>query len=87
MRDDNVFHLLLDVEVLLGLMTALPATDKRRQRLLRAIETAFNALDLYDVAIGSLVRSFTFELRSADGAIARAAVRFACARARVQTKC
>ena len=49
-RDDNVFHLLLDVEVLLGLMTALPATDKRRQRLLREIESAFNALDLYDVA-------------------------------------
>ncbi len=49
-RDDNVFHLLLDVEVLLGLMTALPATDKRRQRLLREIEAAFNTLDLYDVA-------------------------------------
>ena len=49
-RDDNVFHLLLDVEVLLGLMTALPTTDKRRQRLLREIEAAFNALDLYDVA-------------------------------------
>lgn len=49
-RDDNVFHLLLDVEVLLGLMAALPATDKRRQRLLREIESAFNALDLYDVA-------------------------------------
>ena len=49
-RDDNVFHLLLDVEVLLGLMAALPTTDKRRQRLLREIESAFNALDLYDVA-------------------------------------
>jgi len=49
-RDDDVFHLLLDVEVLLGLMTALPTTDKRRQRLLRELETAFNALDLYDVA-------------------------------------
>ncbi|MGB8857914.1 MAG: glycoside hydrolase family 38 C-terminal domain-containing protein [Ilumatobacteraceae bacterium] len=49
-RDDNVFHLLLDVEVLLGLMTALAPTDKRRQRLLREIEAAFNALDLYHVA-------------------------------------
>jgi len=49
-RDDNVFHLLLDVEVLLGLMTALAPTDKRRQRLLRQLETAFNALDLRDVA-------------------------------------
>ncbi len=49
-RDDAVFHLLLDVEVLLGLMSALPATDKRRQRLLREIEAAFNLLDL--TAIG-----------------------------------
>ena len=50
LRNDDVFHLLLDVEVLLGLMAALPATDKRRQRLLRELETAFNAIDLYDVA-------------------------------------
>ncbi|MDO8363319.1 MAG: alpha-mannosidase, partial [Actinomycetota bacterium] len=50
LRNDDVFHLLLDVEVLLGLMTSLPATDKRRHRLLRQIETAFNALDLHDVA-------------------------------------
>ena len=49
-RDDGVFHLLLDVEVLLGLMAALPATDKRRQRLLRELEAAFDALDLHDVA-------------------------------------
>ncbi len=45
-RDDEVFHLLLDVEVLLGLMTSLPAADKRRQRLLRELEAAFNLLDL-----------------------------------------
>ena len=49
-RDDEVFHLLLDVEVLLGVMAALPAADKRRQRLLRQLETAFNALDLYNVS-------------------------------------
>ncbi|MBP9051143.1 MAG: alpha-mannosidase [Ilumatobacteraceae bacterium] len=53
-RNDDVFHLLLDVEVLLGLMTSLPATDKRRQRLLRDLEAAFNVLDLYDIA-GSAV--------------------------------
>ena len=44
LRDDEVFHLLLDVEVLLGLMTALPATDKQRQRLLRELERAFDAI-------------------------------------------
>jgi len=49
-RNDNVFHLLLDVEVLLGLFTALAPTDKRRQRLLREMEAAFNTLDLYDIA-------------------------------------
>jgi alpha-mannosidase len=50
LRNPDVFHMLLDVEVLLGLMAALPATDKRRQRLLRQLEQAFDALDLYDVA-------------------------------------
>jgi alpha-mannosidase len=35
--------------VLLGLMTALPATDKRRQRLLRELEAAFNLIDMHDV--------------------------------------
>ena len=35
-------------------MTSLPATDKRRQRLLRDLEAAFNVLDLYDIA-GSAV--------------------------------
>ena len=48
-RDDNVFHLLLDVEVLLGLLSALPATDKRRQRVLRELEAAFDTLDLDNV--------------------------------------
>ena len=54
LRNDNVFHLLLDLEVLLGLFTALSATDKRRQRLLREMESAFNALDLYDI-VGTAV--------------------------------
>ncbi len=49
-RDDNVFHLLLDIEVLLGLFTALAPTEKRRQRVLRELEAAFNAIDLYDIA-------------------------------------
>jgi alpha-mannosidase len=55
-RNDDVFHLLLDVEVLLGLMAALPVADKRRQRLLRELEGAFGALDLCDVA-GTAVRA------------------------------
>jgi len=46
LRDDQVFHLLLDVEVLLGVVAALPATDKRRQRLLRDLQRAFDLLDL-----------------------------------------
>jgi alpha-mannosidase len=50
LRDDNVFHLLLDVEVLLGTMVSLPATDKRRQRLLRVLEHACNTIDLANVA-------------------------------------
>jgi alpha-mannosidase len=50
LRDDTVFHLLLDVEVLLELMAALPATAPRRQRLLRELQAAFDALDLTDVA-------------------------------------
>ncbi len=71
-RDDNVFHLLLDVEVLLGLFTALAPTDKRRQRLLRELETAFNSLDLYDIA-GSAVAARTLlqpalALHARDGA-------------------
>ncbi len=49
LRDDDVFHLLLDVEVLLGLMAALPANDKRRQRLLRELAAAFDAIDMDDV--------------------------------------
>jgi alpha-mannosidase len=49
LRDDDVYHLLLDVEVLLGVFSRLHATDKRRQRLLRQLEAAFNAIDLDDI--------------------------------------
>jgi alpha-mannosidase len=45
-RDREVFHLLLDAEVLLGLMTALAPADKRRQRLLRELTAAFDLIDL-----------------------------------------
>lgn len=49
-RDDTAFHLLLDVDVLLGLAAAMPATEARRIRILRQLEAAFNVLDLDDVA-------------------------------------
>jgi alpha-mannosidase len=71
-RDDEVYHLLLDAEVLLGLMTALPAKDKRRQRLLRQLQAAFDALDL--TAIGRTAPEArrllqpALELRARDGA-------------------
>lgn len=48
LRDDDVFHLLLDAEVLLGLLTALPAGSRRREKLLRALERAFDAIDMSD---------------------------------------
>ncbi|MFZ9627874.1 MAG: alpha-mannosidase [Ilumatobacteraceae bacterium] len=46
LRSADVFHLLLDVEVLLGLMAALPASSPRRQRLLRQLTSAFDLVDL-----------------------------------------
>ncbi|HEY0518666.1 MAG TPA: hypothetical protein VGC84_04160, partial [Ilumatobacteraceae bacterium] len=49
-RDSEVFDLLLDVDVLLGLAVALPTDEPRRVRVLRQLEVAFNALDLDDVA-------------------------------------
>ena len=49
-RDDTVLHLLLDVDVLLGLAHSLPADDARRIRVMRQLEAAFNALELDDVA-------------------------------------
>jgi len=45
-RDDEVFHLLLDIEVLFELMRALALTDPRRARLLRTIEDAFDSIDV-----------------------------------------
>jgi alpha-mannosidase len=50
LRNDDVFHLLLDIEVLFDLMRALPPEEQRRQRLLRQFEAAFNALDVGSVA-------------------------------------
>ena len=49
-RNDDVFHLLLDVEVLFDVMRSLPLDEQRRQRLLRQLESAFNALDLSTTA-------------------------------------
>ncbi|MCU1503117.1 MAG: alpha-mannosidase, partial [Ilumatobacteraceae bacterium] len=46
LRDDDVFGLLLDVEVLLGLVQSLPLPDARRQRVLRTLANAFDVLDL-----------------------------------------
>lgn len=45
-RDREVFHLLLDAEVLFGVMVSLAPNDKRRQRLLRELTAAFDVLDL-----------------------------------------
>ncbi len=50
-RDDAAFHLLLDVDVLLGLAASLPDNDGRRIRILRQLEAAFNVLDLADVGV------------------------------------
>jgi alpha-mannosidase len=47
-RDETVFQLLLDIEVLDGVMRALPETDTRRRRLLHQLETALDAIDLAD---------------------------------------
>ena len=49
-RNDDVFALLLDVDVLLGLARALPVDEARRIRLMRQLEAAFNVLDLDHVA-------------------------------------
>ncbi len=49
-RDDEVFHLCLDVEVLVGVMNGLPLDDPRRQRLLRQLARAFDLIDTTDVA-------------------------------------
>ncbi|MEO5723192.1 MAG: glycoside hydrolase family 38 C-terminal domain-containing protein [Ilumatobacteraceae bacterium] len=49
-RDDTVFALLLDVEVLFGLVRAMPVKDARRQRALRVLESAFNSLEMTDIS-------------------------------------
>ncbi len=50
LRNDDVFGLLLDTEVLYGVMQALALDDPRRQRLLRQLEQAFNRIDMSDAA-------------------------------------
>jgi alpha-mannosidase len=49
-RDDEVYGLCLDVEVLMGVLHGLPVDDPRRQRLLRQLERAFNLIDVDHVA-------------------------------------
>jgi alpha-mannosidase len=48
-RNDDVYELLLDVEVLYDVMLALAVDDPRRARLLRALASAFDVLDMADV--------------------------------------
>jgi alpha-mannosidase len=48
-RNDDVYDLLLDVEVLYDTMLALDLADPRRPRLLRTLESAFDRLDMDDV--------------------------------------
>jgi alpha-mannosidase len=49
-RNIEVWHLLLDIEVLAGLMAELPLGEPRRHEILRALERMLDALDLHDVA-------------------------------------
>ncbi|MFJ9209523.1 alpha-mannosidase [Streptomyces sp. NPDC102264] len=48
--DEEVWHLVLDVEVLTELMRELPADRSRRHEILRALESMLDTLDLHDVA-------------------------------------
>ncbi|MFD9502141.1 alpha-mannosidase [Streptomyces sp. NPDC060035] len=48
--DEDVWHLVLDIEVLSELMGELPADRSRRHEILRALERMLDALDLHDVA-------------------------------------
>ncbi|MFJ4699350.1 alpha-mannosidase [Streptomyces sp. TverLS-915] len=48
--DDNVFQLVIDLEVLGEMMPELPADSARRWEVLRTIDRALDALDLQDVA-------------------------------------
>jgi alpha-mannosidase len=47
--DENVWHLIFDIEVLSELMHELGGQDPRRHEILRALEFALDALDLHDV--------------------------------------
>ncbi|MFF3748845.1 alpha-mannosidase [Streptomyces sp. NPDC002018] len=48
--DEEVWHLVLDIEVLSELMRELPEDRSRRHEILRALESMLDALDLHDVA-------------------------------------
>jgi len=48
--DENVWHLMLDVEVLSELMRELALTEPRRHEILRALERSLDVLDLQDIA-------------------------------------
>ncbi|MFC9860431.1 MULTISPECIES: alpha-mannosidase [unclassified Streptomyces] len=48
--DEEVWHLVLDIEVLSELTRELPADRSRRHEILRALERMLDALDLHDVA-------------------------------------
>ncbi|MDI5971713.1 glycoside hydrolase family 38 C-terminal domain-containing protein [Streptomyces sp. SL13] len=47
--DEDVWHLVFDIDVLNELMRELSAADPRRHEILRALEFALDALDLHDV--------------------------------------
>jgi alpha-mannosidase len=49
-RNDDVWHLDLDLQILIHLMTDLAVDDSHRHELLRAIERALDRLDFHDVA-------------------------------------
>jgi len=46
---ENVWHLILDVEVLADLMAELPTTEPRRHGILRALERMMDTVDQHDV--------------------------------------
>ncbi len=49
-RNDEVWHLDLDLQILVGLMRELSDDDPRRFEVLRSVDAAMDALDLGDVA-------------------------------------
>ncbi|MFD4000522.1 alpha-mannosidase [Streptomyces rubiginosohelvolus] len=48
--DEEVWHLVLDIEVLSELMHELPDDRSRRHEILRALESMLDALDLHDIS-------------------------------------